>query len=166
MIFSFVSSPFPKQEKQEKPIPPARLIVAFPSKLGPCEPRRVAISAPASPSFLWKPRKVQTKGCWVVRSIVFHSCKESINEGGWKNSHCGKSIHISNTYLRNTKSFKRKKLDRRLPRFDLLFDAGFLLLEDVSGVSETAKVTEALGWSCSFPSDMMLGRNILYDVSR
>ena len=57
------------------------------------------------------------------------------------------------TYLRKTKSFKRKKLDRRLPRIeDLLFDFGGVLF-DASG--STAKVTEALGGDSSFSSDIL-----------
>ena len=57
------------------------------------------------------------------------------------------------TYLRKTKSFKRKKLDRRLPRIeDLLFDFGGVLF-DASG--STAKVTEALGCDSSFSSDIL-----------
>lgn len=58
--------------------------------------------------------------------------------------------YFPTTYLRKTKSFKRKKLDRREPRIeDLLFDFG----GDASG--STAKVTEALGCDSSFSSDML-----------
>ena len=134
MIFSFVSSDFPKQEKQEKSIPP-RVIVAFPSKSGPCEPRRVAISAPASPSFLLKTKNVK------VQKEDYLAHYQST----------GNIITATpKTYLPKTKFFKRKKLDRRLPRTEDLLLGG-LLLEDESGVPAAKLTAEVL-----FSSDMFV----------
>ena len=48
MIFCFLSLA-PLKQPQDMTITSARLIVAYPSNSGPCEPRRVLISAPLSP---------------------------------------------------------------------------------------------------------------------